>query len=281
MTTATTKQAKMVAARRALAAAEVAVGVVAETGMGGGTETGASGVTGADGSGGGGGDGVPGRQLQERQPVAEQPGYQGLAVPGALAPLLPGGLRPGMIAQVHGSTTVLLAIAQSAAGAERWCVLVGMPDVGWAAAAAAGLDLSRVVAVPDPGPDAAAVLGALVDGFDVLLVGACPGLNPAGRRSLTGRLRRRGAVLLTDQHWPGAHVALQVQPAVWSGVGHGHGLLTGREMVVHSLGRGQLAGPARQVRVLAGADGLSSIPEQTDERGRPWAGDDPILAEVG
>ncbi|MGC0251213.1 hypothetical protein [Pseudactinotalea sp. Z1748] len=275
MTTATTKQAKMVAARRALAAAEVAVGVVAGTGMGGVTDGG-----GTDAGGTGGGGGGLGRQPQG-QPVAEQPGCQGLAVPGALAPLLPGGLRPGMIAQVHGSTTVLLAIAQSAAGAERWCVLVGMPDVGWAAAAAAGLDLSRVVAVPDPGPDAAAVLGALVDGFDVLLVGACPGLNPAGRRSLTGRLRRRGAVLLTDQHWPGAHVALQVQPAVWSGVGHGHGLLTGREMVVHSLGRGQLAGPARQVRVLAGADGLSSVPEQTDERGRPWVGGDPILAEVG
>src|SRR5699024_7127411 len=121
------------------------------------------------------------------------PEGRGLPVPAPLEVLLPGGLRPGTIAEVRGSTSVLLALAQAAAGDERWSVLAGMPDVGWAAAAAAGLDLARVVAVPRPGPDAAGVLGALVDGFDVLLVGPCPHLGPAGRRSLSARLRQRGA----------------------------------------------------------------------------------------
>ena len=194
-------------------------------------------------------------------------GPDSFAVPALLEELLPGGLRRGTIAEVHGSTSVLLALAQAAAGEGRWCVLVGMPDVGWAAAAAVGLDLHRVVAVPQPGPEAAEVLGALVDGFDVVLVGPCPQLQPAARRSLGARLRQRGAVLLTDQPWPGAHLTLQAHSVGWRGLGHGHGLLTGQEMVIHRMGRGHLAGPARQVRLLVGPHGLAAAPDQQTPAG--------------
>lgn len=279
------KQVKMRTARQVLAAAETAVGVVGQDVA----------QVGQVPSG-------PARQTPDAVPESQHaagPGTdrQGLAVPGPLQGLLPGGLRPGTVAEVRGSTTVLLALAQAVAGAERWCVLAGMPDVGWAAAAMAGLDLGRVVAVPQPGPDAAGVLGALVDGFDVLLVGPCPHLSPAGRRSLRGRLRQRGAVLLTDQHWPGAHLSLQIQSLGWQGVGHGHGLLTRREILIQRLGRGRLGGPVQSVRVLAGAHGLSALPgpEVTGLAGvDPAVGgpgapgpavdrspDRPVLAEVG
>lgn len=261
------KQAKMRAARQALAAAETAAGVMGQEVAQVGQVPSGSARQISDAQ-------VPGSQ-QVAGPAADS---RGLAVPGPLQGLLPGGLRPGTIAEVRGSTSVLLALAQAVAGEERWCVLAGMPDVGWAAAATAGLDLGRVVAVPQPGPDAAGVLGALVDGFDVLLVGPCPYLSPAGRRSLSGRLRQRGAVLLTDQHWPGAHLSLQVQSLGWQGVGHGHGLLTRREVLIQRLGRGRLGGPVQGVRVLAGAHGLSALPGPV---GAGLAGADPVVGKPG
>ena len=130
-------------------------------------------------------------------------------MPGALAPLFPGGaLARGSVVQVTGSTSVLLALAGAASADGAWCALAALPDVGWRAAAAAGLALDRVAVVPRPGPDAAAVVGALVDGFDVLVVGPCPALGERDRRLLGSRLRTRGAVLLSTHPWPGAHLVL-------------------------------------------------------------------------
>ncbi|HLS26263.1 MAG TPA: hypothetical protein VK063_10360 [Beutenbergiaceae bacterium] len=261
MTTATKKQARMLAARQALAAAEASVGVRARVAsMGPHTAGGAAQA--ADGASDGLGGNAAGGNAGGNAAGLETVGQDGFAVPPLLEELLPGGLRRGTIAEVRGSTSVLLALAEAAAGEERWCVLVGMPDVGWAAAAAVGLDLHRVVAVPQPGPEAAEVLGALVDGFDVVLVGPCPQLRPAARRSLGARLRQRGAVLLTDQSWPGAHLTLQARSVGWRGVGHGHGLLTGQEMLIQRMGRGHLGGPAHQVRLLVGPHGLATLPGQ-------------------
>lgn len=193
-----------------------------------------------------------------RPDPADITGQRCVPVPGALQQVLPHGLRRGSITEVHGSTTVLLTLAQAAAGADRWCALVGMPDLGWAAAAGA-LNLERVVAVPDTAPDTAAVLGALVDGFDVLVIGQCPGLSPADRRTVASRVRQRGAVLLTNHQWTGSHLGLTVRTAGWDGIGQGHGLLRGQRMIVTALGRGALAGPVRQVQVMAGRDGLGVL----------------------
>jgi len=74
-----------------------------------------------------------------------------------------------------------------------WCALVSHPDLGLAAALDAGVDPSRCVMVPDPGSDAGAVLGAVADGFDVVVVGACTALSDRDRRALSQRVRHRGA----------------------------------------------------------------------------------------
>ena len=105
-------------------------------------------------------------------PSAAVPPELLLPLPDGLAPLLPaGGLRRGTAVQVSGSTSLLLALAAAAGAGEVWCALMAMPDVGLAAAAEAGLDLTHTVVVPRPGPDAPAVLGALIDGFDVVVLG--------------------------------------------------------------------------------------------------------------
>src|SRR3954469_5503144 len=82
--------------------------------------------------------------------------------PPALVPVLPvlhevvpeGGLRPGTVTAVEGSPA--LALALTAGLGERWCAVVGLPEVHVAAAAAmggddGGLDPMRVLLVDDPG----------------------------------------------------------------------------------------------------------------------------------
>ncbi|MGC5629741.1 hypothetical protein ACPYO6_16020, partial [Georgenia sp. Z1344] len=160
-----------------------------------------------------------------------------LPVPAALAPLLPAGLPRGTVTRVTGSAALLLALAGTACGEEGWAALTAMPDVGWHAAAAAGLPLDRVVVVPDPGPGAPAVLGALVDGVEVLLVGRCTAMAPRDRRSLLSRLRLRGSVLLTAHDWEGADAVLSVRGRSWQGLAPGRGLLTAQEVEVAIDGR--------------------------------------------
>ncbi|MCK6212213.1 hypothetical protein KZX45_16850 [Georgenia sp. EYE_87] len=192
-----------------------------------------------------------------------------LPVPQVLAPVFPGGaLARGSVVQVSGSTSVLLALAAAAATDGAWCALAAMPDVGWRAAAGAGLALDRVAVVPAPGPDAAAVVGALTDGFDVLVVGRCPALGERDRRSIAARVRTRGAVLLSTHDWPGAHLVLRATRSGWEGLGQGWGHLVDQELTVRATGRAGAA-VAREVHVRVGPDGLGGVGEVPAAGARP------------
>ncbi len=93
----------------------------------------------------------------------------------ALGALLPAGLPRGATLAVSGSAGRSFAVALLAAASQAgsWVAVVGVPGFGWRAAAEVGLDLARVVVV-DPVPPAVVpeCLGALVDGFDAVLLGA-------------------------------------------------------------------------------------------------------------
>lgn len=141
-----------------------------------------------------------------------------LPVPAAFAPLLPhGAVRSGSVIEVTGSTAVLLHLIAALAGREAWSVVVARPDLGLAAALAAGVDPERLVLVPEPGAGAGQVLGALVDGFDVVVSGDCPALSGRERRALAQRVRHRGAVLISSTPWPEA--ALRLSASVRSSDG--------------------------------------------------------------
>ncbi|MEE6273236.1 hypothetical protein [Georgenia wangjunii] len=209
-------------------------------------------------------------------------GEDHLPVPRALLPLFPGGgVRRGSVVQVAGSTSLLLALAAAAAQDGAWSALAAMPDVGLQAAAEAGLALERVVMVPRPGPDAPAVLGALVDGFDILVVGDCRALTDRDRRLLVSRLRTREAVLLSTRPWPGSDLVLEAEHVLEAGrlpgagdrsvLGGGHaapgaggvevalGTPRRREVAVRVRGRGA-GGRGGQVRVSVGVGGLEAVP---------------------
>ena len=153
-----------------------------------------------------------------------------LPVAGPLAGLLPdGGLRRGSTVAVCGSTSLLLAVLAEASRAGSWCALVGLPDLGVQAAAEAGVDLARTALVPRPGPRPAAVVAALVDGVDVVVLDTTlPGVrwSAGDRQRLGARVRQRGAVLVPvaaegsgPGTWPGAEVELRAEGGAWAGLG--------------------------------------------------------------
>ncbi|GIJ00245.1 hypothetical protein Slu03_26220 [Sediminihabitans luteus] len=163
-----------------------------------------------------------------------------------LADLLPqGAVQRGTVLVVQGSTALLLALVAEASRAGAWTTMVGHARVGMVAAVDAGIDLERTALVPAPGPDAAAAVGALLDGVDVVVVGPEAALDDADRRRLLGRARERGSVLVAAQPWPGAHVVLTAGASTWAGVDHGAGWLRSRTLPVERAGRAGAARPRR------------------------------------
>ncbi|MFC4627057.1 hypothetical protein ACFO6V_02345 [Promicromonospora alba] len=203
-----------------------------------------------------------------------------LPVDPRLASLLPdGGLRTGTTVVVQGSTSLLLTLLAEASRDGAWTVLVGYPAAGMAAAADAGCDLARTLVVPLPagsGVDAPAVLAALIDGMDIVVIGPEVALLEQDRRRLTTRARDRGTVLVAalpapapgplsagfsplqrpqtgrksstqrgagGVGWAGAHVVLEATEGDWAGVDHGAGWLRRRTLRVRRTGRGNASRP--------------------------------------
>lgn len=178
-----------------------------------------------------------------------------LPVHPALASLLPGGgLRPGAAYSLSRSTSLLLGLLAQPSQAGSWCGVVGMPRLGAEAAERLGVDLSRLVLIPEPGPRWLAVTATIAEVLPVVAV------RPAGRAPdgeisrLAARLRDRGAVLLVQGPWPQAEAVLELDAPEWTGVGRGHGYLAGREVTVTASSR-RWPRPRRSRLLLPDASG--------------------------
>ncbi|HWD05332.1 MAG TPA: hypothetical protein VG674_23070 [Amycolatopsis sp.] len=103
-----------------------------------------------------------------------------------------------------------------------------------------------------------AVLSALIDGFDLVVLGPAiaRGMQRQLARRLAGRVRNRGAVLLAAGPWPGGDRELRVSKPRWHGLTHdGFGRLKVRDVVAVSRGRGAAARPRQVALQLPGAGG--------------------------
>ncbi|WP_100811118.1 MULTISPECIES: hypothetical protein [unclassified Microbacterium] len=172
-----------------------------------------------------------------------------------LAELLPeGGLRPGSSYAISASPSLLLALISTASQAGSWCAAIGMPTLGAEAAASFGVDLERLVLIPEPGQRWLAVAAAVAEVLPIVAV------RPQGRARdgdvarLSARLRDRGTVLLVLGDWPGADALLSVSEPYWSGVEAGHGYLEGREVTVTASSRRSPV-PRSARMLLPGPDG--------------------------
>lgn len=175
----------------------------------------------------------------------------------------------GPVRRPWGATALALALAAGPSQSGSWVAVVGQPDLHPGGAAVLGLQLDRLVLVPEPGRHWATVVGALLDALDVVVAVPPPALRPADARRLAGRARERGAVLIPllvdGRSWvEGADVRLAVSGARWYGLERGHGLLASRVVEVAATGRGA-AGRQRRIHLwLPGPHGEVAVAPQQD-----------------
>ncbi|MGG7463650.1 hypothetical protein [Plantibacter sp. YIM 135347] len=162
-----------------------------------------------------------------------------------LASLLPGGaLQAGASYSVIGSTSLAMALMAGPSAAGAWCGVVGVPTFGVEAAADAGIDLERLVLVPEPGKHWLSVTAAMADVAGVLIASAPDRITPSEAARLSARLRQREATLIVLGQWPQSEATLRITSSRWTGLGTGHGFLEEREVTVSSLlGQGTAGRP--------------------------------------
>lgn len=161
-----------------------------------------------------------------------------LPVHEAMTALFPAGLPRGSTVATTGDAAVssafVLMSAPSQAGS--WSGVVGLDGLGARAAAEAGVDLQRLVLVRATlgrGDDERwlQVLGALVDGFDLVVVGSAACVRSATARRVQARVQARGAVLVVvGDPGPFSCDLHLIGRARWEGLGEGHGHLRAREV---------------------------------------------------
>jgi hypothetical protein len=185
-----------------------------------------------------------------------------------LEALMPEGLRRGTIvgvAATPGATSLALALAAGPSRAGSWVAAVGVPSLGLVAGAELGLALERLAMVAAPAGSWATVVAALVDAFDVVVLGRGRRLGATDGRRLAARARERGAVLVGLGEGDGleADARLRILAAQWSGVGRGDGHLTARRMSVEASGRRAAARIRRADLWLPAPDGrpLATVDE--------------------
>ena len=202
-----------------------------------------------------------------------------LPVEEALEALLPeGSIRRGTAIAVggHGSVTLAVALAAEASRRGSWVAAVGMADLGVSALAERGVDLGRWVLVDLPaaamsrgGSLTADVLGAVVGGFDLVLLGPAIRVAGATARRLLARMREHGTSLICAIGGASADIAAGLQPEVrlmieqtlWTGIDDGHGRLLARQAEVTVRGRGAASRPRRMLMWLPSADGQVACAE--------------------
>ena len=212
-----------------------------------------------------------------------------LPVAPELSGLLPGrGLRRGSTVSVAtgrsqpagGGTSLLLALLSEASRTGSWCAVVGVPALGAIAAAESGIALDRLALVPNPGPEWATVVAALIDGVDVVVAAVPGGVSPSIASRLVARARQRGCVLVPFGPWDGADVTLQVTEGRWEGLGPGRGRLRRREVTVLARGRGAAARPREATMWLPGVTvrPFTLRPTPTTSDDRPTDADSPTAS---
>ncbi|GAA1659384.1 hypothetical protein GCM10009806_30300 [Microbacterium flavum] len=201
-----------------------------------------------------------------------------LPVPSALAELLPGGgLRPGSSYSLGRSTSLLFALLARPSQDGSWCAAVGMPHLGVEAARSAGVDLARLVLVPDPGERWLAVTAAIADVLPVVAVRPPARAKDADISRLAARMREREAVLLVQGPWPQTEAMIDVGDPSWSGIGEGYGVLDGRELTVTVTSR-RFPSPRTGRVLLPDASGAVSALGETASVAAPLAPFVPLRA---
>jgi hypothetical protein len=172
-------------------------------------------------------------QSRIRQMQASKLDSRSIPTHPAIADLLPGGaLKQGAVYSVDRSATLLMALLAGPSAAGSWCGVIGVPEFGVEAAARFGIDLDRLVLVPDPGEQWLAVTAAIADVMGVVVTRPPRRADDGSIARLAARLRQRDATLIVLGTWPQSEAMLSLSESDWTGIGNGHGYLSARQVTV-------------------------------------------------
>jgi hypothetical protein len=177
----------------------------------------------------------------------------GLPTAPEIASLLGGPLRAGSAYSVPDSVALATAMMAAPSAAGVWCAVVGMPSFG--VAAAAGVDLERLVFVPDPGDQWLTVTAAVADVVGVVVAVPPARVAPAEVSRLGARLRGKGSTLIALGDWPQSEATLRVSGSEWVGLDAGSGHLQARRVTVTVNARAGAGRPRSASLFLPDADG--------------------------
>ena len=154
------------------------------------------------------------------QPLATHPAFSGLLA-----------LQTGATYGVD-SASLAMALMSGPSADGAWCGVVGSAEFGIEAAAAAGVELSRTILVPDPADQWLDVTSALIDVLTVVVVKPPGKVSEGAVSRISARLRQRGAMLIAWGDWPRCEARLTMDDVEWVGLGKGHGHLRARQATV-------------------------------------------------
>lgn len=131
------------------------------------------------------------------------------------------GICRGSVYHVNESMGILLHTLGGVMSADMWVGVVALPEVGWRAAESYGVDLERIVVLPEPaGGMDDVVLSALMPVMDIVVCGhVC--VTSSQRQRLAASARQHRTLLLTWQSWSGVSRPLNIH--------HFHGDIYGGE----------------------------------------------------
>ncbi|MFQ6330983.1 hypothetical protein ACLMAL_33295 [Nocardia sp. CWNU-33] len=194
---------------------------------------------------------IPGRgaAAAERIPLGSELRRESLAVPPALAELLPdGGLAKGSVVAYNGTSSLLAGLLAAVTEGGGHAAVVGVPRLGLLAAVEMGAQLQRLAVVADPGPDPVEVAAVLLDGLDLVVLGlGGVAVPPVRARVIAARTRNKGATLVvTNGGWANPSLRLDTRVAGYAGLGAGRGRLRSVCLEVDVRSK---AGPPRRGRI--------------------------------
>lgn len=183
----------------------------------------------------------------------DHPSYPTLTGLEALFPH--GGLRRGVIYDVSSHQSLLWLLLAGVTQAGHYAAIVGLPHLGLRSAHDLGVDLDKLVLLPQPGPRWWSVTNTLADALSLVVLRPGSMLPSAHQRDrFAARLRERGSTLLVCGSWPGAEGTLLVDRAHWDGLGHGWGLLQRQTLHCRYQDRREQVG--RELHISISADGI-------------------------
>ncbi|NBR92935.1 MAG: hypothetical protein EBT46_05540 [Actinobacteria bacterium] len=152
-----------------------------------------------------------------------------------------------------------LALSAAATRAGSWLAVVGVPNLGVAAAIEAGVAVERIVLAQPPraSREWVATVAALVEGFEVLIVAPPASLSASDARRLQTRVMARQAVLIVvvmptstgETSVFTSDIDVHADTVAWSGIERGAAHITQRTVQVRVNGR-RCSSPREQTITL-------------------------------